>query len=83
MTRWFWQKVSGGVNRGDDHPHTATTPWQAGVVSAVTDVRVSVRPSPGGRRATRAPISHVKPRNPDQAAPTEVPEEGDVEAAGA
>ena len=80
---WFWQNVSGGVNRGDDRPRTATTPWQAGVVSAVSDVRISVRPLARGRgrRAQHERhVSHVKPRNFGQPAPTEVPDEGDAGA---
>ena len=83
---WFWQNVSSGVSRGDDRPRTATTPWQAGVVTHVDDVKVSVRPvvSGRGRRARHERhVSHVKPRAQNQPAPTDVMDDESGEASSA
>ena len=63
---WFWQDISGGVNRGDDRPRSCLTPWQAGTVRQVHGgVRYSIAPLATGRGRRQLYERHptrMKPR---------------------
>jgi hypothetical protein len=69
---WYFQDVSGGVNRGDDRPRTAITPWQPGTVAAVRDrVGYSIRPLTKGRGRRALHERHVSRLKPRQLPPSD------------
>lgn len=72
---WFWQDVSGGVNRGDNRPRSCVTPWQAGVVTAIDGPRHTIRPLTTGRGRRKAHERHpsrLKPRGTRMPGPATV-----------